>query len=186
MKERVISLRVKESAYKILKDYSHTQGLSVNACLNSIIEAYVEWFIPISSYQSMTLPKQMVSQLFDNIPPEILDKLAIEMAQEAKNVILLSGQKFDIMSVIECVRIISKYLMHGHMQISKDSDNHGISVTARHEVGRNFSYFAGHGYAHFFEQLEAAQVSLKFDSSMIFIEVRLSENDYRALDDILT
>jgi hypothetical protein len=176
---------MKESAYKILKDYSDTQGLSVNAYLNSIIEGYVEWFIPVSSYQSMAFPKRMASQLFDNIPQATLEKMATEWAEEAKNVVLLSGQKFNLKSAIEYARIVTKYFMHGHMQIAKDPDNQEINITIRHEVGINFSYFIGHGYANYFELLESVQVSGDFDSSTNFMRIRLPENDYRTVDDVL-
>jgi hypothetical protein len=185
-KERVISLRMKESAYKMLKDYSDAQGLSVNAYLNSIIEGYVEWFIPVSSYQSMAFPKRMASQLFDNIPQASLDEIATEWAKEAKNLVLLSGQKFNIKSAIEGARLISKYFMHGHMQITKDPYNQEIDITIRHEVGVNFSYCIGHGFTDYFKLLESVRVSLEFDSSTLFIRVRLPEHDYRTLDDVLT
>jgi hypothetical protein len=75
--------------------------------------------------------------------------MAIEWAQEEKIVILLSGQKFDMRSAIEYAKVISKYFMHGHMQITKDPDNPEIRISARHEVGLQYHFYLFFdGYKH--------------------------------------
>ena len=39
-------------------EYAGAHGLSVNAFINSIIERNVEWIIPSSSYEQVTIPKK--------------------------------------------------------------------------------------------------------------------------------
>ena len=69
-REKMITLRINERSYDIIRDFAKNHGLSVNAYLNSIIDSQAEWFIPISSYNAVTVPKSMMSVLFSMSPEQ--------------------------------------------------------------------------------------------------------------------
>ncbi|HJS68540.1 MAG TPA: hypothetical protein VJ730_03890, partial [Nitrososphaera sp.] len=108
-RERMVTLRVNDASFNVIRDYASNHGLSVNAYLNSVIDSQAEWFIPTSSYAAVTVPKTMVSALFSMINKEALDMLAKKWAAEARNIILLSGQELEVESALDFVRKVSKY-----------------------------------------------------------------------------
>lgn len=59
-----MTIRINERSYSTIQEYAANHGLSINAYLNSIIDSYAEWFIPGSSYESVSVPKGMLASLF--------------------------------------------------------------------------------------------------------------------------
>jgi hypothetical protein len=57
-KDRVITLRMNEDSFKIVEDYAKGKGLSVSAYINSIVDSYAGWFIPLTSNEKVSIPKK--------------------------------------------------------------------------------------------------------------------------------
>jgi predicted DNA binding CopG/RHH family protein len=57
-KDKVITLCIPERTFKVIQDFAANQSLNVNAYLNSVIDSYVEWFIPVKSFEPVTIPKK--------------------------------------------------------------------------------------------------------------------------------
>jgi hypothetical protein len=172
-REKMITLRINEKSYDIIKDFAKNHGLSVNAYLNSIIDSQAEWFIPISSYNAVTVPKSMMAVLFSMASKESLNELAKKWGAEAKNIILLSGAEPNIESVLDFARIVSKYLMGTDIRITfsgKESINHAIYVVIRHDAGENFSYFIDQAFDHLF-QLMKIRAFINHDSTTVFVKI---------------
>jgi hypothetical protein len=41
-----------------------------------VAESYAEWYIPVKSFDTVTVPKKMLDSLFEMISKESIDKLA--------------------------------------------------------------------------------------------------------------
>ncbi len=136
-RERMVTLRVNERSFDVIRDFAASRGLSVNAYLNSVIDSQAEWFIPTSSYSAVTVPKAMLATLFSLVDQQTLDVLARKWAAEARNIIMLSGHEPDAESVLEFVRRISKYLMGTDARVN--STRRAVSIAIRHDGGENFS-----------------------------------------------
>jgi hypothetical protein len=180
-REKMITLRINEESYRVLKDYATNHGLSVNAYLNSVIDSQAEWFIPTSSYDAVTVPKSMVAILFGIANQESLDKLAKMWAVEAKNIILLSGAELSVQSAVSFVRRVSKYFMGTDARITllnkaggdPSADHAAISAVIRHDAGENFSYFTSRSFAHLFETI-GIRAAVDYDSTTVFIRIESS------------
>ena len=175
-RDKMITLRISEESFRVLKDYATNHGLSVNAYLNSVIDSQAEWFIPTSSYDAVTVPKSMVAILFGIADQASLDKLAKMWAVEAKNIILLSGAELSVQSAVGFVRRVSKYFMGTDARITflnkagEPSDHGAISAVIRHDAGENFSYFTGRSFAHLFEMMKI-RATVDYDSTTLFIRI---------------
>ena len=117
-KEKVITLRMNNDSFDIIEEYAGAHGLSVNAFINSIIERNVEWIIPSSSYEQVTVPKKMLASLFDSANENALEQMAQYWATEARNAILLFGNNLTLTSAIDYVRRVSKYFIRSDAKIS--------------------------------------------------------------------
>lgn len=179
-REKIITLRISEASYDSIKDFAKNHGLSVNAYLNSIIDSQAEWFIPISSYNSVTIPKSMMAALFSMANKEGLEVLAKRWAAEAKNIILLSGAEPNIQSVLDLARRISKYFMGTDIRMNfgdadEDDDKNNNSDKAvyaviRHDAGENFSYFIDKAFENLF-QITRIKAFVNHDETTVFIKV---------------
>jgi hypothetical protein len=65
-KEKVITLRMNKHSYDIIAEYAESRGLSVNAYLNSVVDAQAEWFIPFNSYDMVSWAKKQLAALFES------------------------------------------------------------------------------------------------------------------------
>jgi len=171
-RERMVTLRVNDRSFDVIRDHAANHGLSVNAFLNSVIDSQAEWFIPTSSYAAVTVPKTMLAALFSLVDKQPLDLLAKKWAAEARNIILLSGQELNIESALDFTRKVSKYFMGTDARITF-TDN-AVSIAMRHDGGDNFSYFTDRSFAYLFETMEI-RTAVDHDDTTVFIKIKKSD-----------
>ena len=172
-REKIITLRINEVSYDVIREFAKNHGLSVNAYLNSIIDSQAEWFIPTSSYNAVTVPKSMVAVLFSLANKESLEELAKRWAAESKNIILLSGAEPGIESVLDFARRVSKYFMGTDIRMNfrgRDSINAAVYAVIRHDAGENFSYFIDQAFDHLF-QIMKIKAFVNHDETTVFIKI---------------
>jgi hypothetical protein len=167
-RERMVTLRMNEKSYSIIRDYAASQGLSVNAYLNSVIDSQAEWFIPTSSYVAVTVPKSMLATLFGMISSEAIDALAKKWAAEARNIILLSGQELDVESALDFARKVSRYFMGTAARMTVTDK--AVSIAIRHDGGESFSYFIAQSFVHLFEKI-GIRASVDHDDTAVFVHI---------------
>jgi hypothetical protein len=188
-KDKVVSLRMGEDSFDTIEEYASRQGLSVNAYLNSIVDAYAEWYIPGSSYERVAMPKKMLGMLFELADKSGLEKLGQYWAHEAKNIIMLSGSEFSLESAIDYVKKVSKYFINSSARITLMNSGNGVSgqghysdhegqeldddirIIVRHDMGNNFSIFGSQFFLYFFRQLESRKVTVNHDSTTNFVKL---------------
>jgi hypothetical protein len=72
-KEKVVTLRMNEESFQTVEDYAKGKGLTVSAYINSIIDQYVGFFIPLASVEKVTIPKKVLYSLFSYASKESLE-----------------------------------------------------------------------------------------------------------------
>lgn len=178
-RDKVITLRMNEKSFNIIQDYAASRGLSVNSYLNSIIDSYAEFFIPLSSYEPVAVPKRLLSTLFSLANKDDLDSLAKSWAKEARNAaILIFGTEFNLKSALDYTRKISKYVMDSDARIiindrhEADKNNSGdISIVIRHDLGENVSFYYSRRFFYFFELLQSVKAVVEYDNSTITVKL---------------
>ena len=110
-KEKVVILRMDEDSFKSVEDYAKGKGLNVGAYINSVLDSYTEWFIPLASNEKIAIPKKALYQLFSYPSKESLDNIVKEWADQPKNAHRLLGGEFNFESALNSASKISKYLM---------------------------------------------------------------------------
>jgi hypothetical protein len=152
-KEKVITLRMNQESFQTIEDYAKVKGLSVGAYINSVLDSYSEWFIPLASNEKIAIPKKALYQLFSYAGRESIDNLVKEWADAPKNAVLLLGGEFNLELALNYVSKISKYLMGTDARIITTQQNN-IWIVIRHNLGGNFSYFWNQMFLRFFELLQ--------------------------------
>lgn len=144
-KNKMISLRISEMDFNIINEFAASQGLTINAFINSVIKSQVEWFIPNHSYENVSLPKSLLSSLFSIADKNELDDLAKTWTMEVKNSIqLFEGETNEITtkSLMNFYHRVTKYLIGSNIRKKEDlKDDNKVSIMIRHSLGENFSYF---------------------------------------------
>lgn len=167
-RERMVTLRVNDRSFNIIRDFAANRGLSVNAYLNSVIDSQAEWFIPTSSYAAVTVPKAMLGTLFSLIDRQNIEVLARKWAAEARNIIMLSGAEPSVESALDFVRKVSKYFMGTDARINLTDKV--VSIAIRHDGGANFSYFTAQSYVYLFQRIEV-RAFVDHDETTVFIRM---------------
>jgi hypothetical protein len=171
-KEKVITLRMDEDSFKTVEDYAKGKGLSVGAYINSVLDSYTEWFIPLASNEKIAIPKKALYQLFSYASKESLDNLVKEWADQPKNALRLLGGEFNFESALNSVSKISKYLMGTDARIVTTQQKN-IWIVIRHNMGENFSYFWNRIFIHFFGLLQdQADIVTEYDDTTISIRLK--------------
>jgi hypothetical protein len=119
-----------------------TQGLSMTSYLSSMADSFAEWYIPVKSFEPITIPKKMMRTIFSMVDRIKLEPITKEWATESKNIVLLSGEEFNLKSAIAFSRRIARYFMGADTKIVNSSDGKRVTVVVRHDAGENFSFFA--------------------------------------------
>lgn len=147
------------------------------ALLSSIVQSYAEWYIPVKSFDSVTVPKKMLGSIFEIISKESIDKLAEQWATESKNIVLLSGSDFSVETAIAFTYKVSKYFMGADAKLikrkEKQEEDNAISFIIRHDGGNKFSYFCARCFYYFFNSFPLKHVNVDHDASSVYIEINL-------------
>ena len=171
-KEKVVTLRMDEESFKTVEDYAKGNRLSVGAYINSVLDSYTEWFIPLASNEKIAIPKKALYQLFSYASKESLDNFVKEWADQTKNAVRLLGGEFNLESALNSVSKISKYMMGTDARIIT-SQQKNTWIVIRHNLGENFSYFWIRMFIHFFELLqEHIDIMTEYDDTTISIRLK--------------
>jgi hypothetical protein len=172
-KEKVITVRMDEDSFKIVEDYAGARGLSISAYINSILQSYTEWFIPLASNEKVTIPKKGLHSLFSYASKESLDDLVKEWTIEQKHVIRLLGTEYDLESVLDYVSKLCKYMMDTYAVINRIPEQNTIWVVIRHNMGENHSYFLNQMLTNLFGLLQdPVDIITEYDETMISIRLK--------------
>lgn len=171
-----LALAVNKDTMKVIKDFAASQGLDARAYINSILESYVEWYIPAHTFSPIAVPKKMLAALFGMADRKRLDALTREWANESKNLILLSGRDFNLETAVGFARVVAKYFVGGDARMVGSQGN-VISMVVRHDGGEHFSFFCAKCYEHFFNLLTIKRVTVDHDSSTIFIRLEVASGE---------
>jgi hypothetical protein len=171
-KEKVVTLRMNEDSFNIVEDYAEGKGLTVSAYINSIIDQYVGFFIPLASNEKVTIPKKALYSLFSYATKESLDDFVKEWANEQKNAVRLLGGELNLESSLDAVSKICKYFMGTDARIIRTQQKN-IWVVIRHNLGENYSYFWNQMFLHFFALLQRyVDVMTEYDETTISIRLK--------------
>jgi hypothetical protein len=171
-KEKVVTLRMNQESFKTIEDYAKGKGLSVSAYINSVLDSYTEWFIPLASNERIAIPKKALYQLFSYASKESIDNLVKEWTEVPKNAARLLGGDLNLESALNYVSKISKYLMGTDARIITTQQNN-IWIVIRHNLGENFSYFWNQMLLRFFELLQDYVDSItEYDDTTISIRLK--------------
>jgi hypothetical protein len=122
-KDRVITLRMNEDSFKIVEDYANNKGLSVSAYINSIVDSYAEWFIPLASNEKVSIPKKALYSLFSYASKDSLDDFVKEWAIELKHGVRLLYGELNLQTSLYAISKISKYFMGVDARIISTTKN---------------------------------------------------------------
>jgi hypothetical protein len=171
-REKVVTLRMNEKSFQTVEDYAEGKGLTISAYINSIIDQYVGFFIPLASVEKVTIPKKALYSLYSYASKESLDELVKEWADQPKNAVRLLGSELNLESVLDAVDKICKYMMGTDARIIR-SQQKNIWVVIRHNLGENYSYFWNRMFLHFFGLLQDyVDIITEYDETTISIRLK--------------
>jgi hypothetical protein len=147
-KDKVITLRMNQDSFMTVENYAKAKGLTVSAYINSIVDSYTGWFIPLDSYQGVTIPKKALFSLFSYASKDSLGDLIKQWAIEQKHVVRLVYGELNLQSALDTISKFSKYLMGTDARIINtinstndigDSNKKGQSMIADDYYKKNVS-----------------------------------------------
>src|ERR671931_645811 len=97
---QILPVEVSDEALQIIQEFASRQGMNPAALLSAIAQSYAEWYIPVKSFDPVTVPKKMLCSLFETTSKESILKLAEQWAIESRNIVLLSGDDFSVETAI--------------------------------------------------------------------------------------
>jgi len=203
-KDKVITLRMNEDSFEIVEGYAKGKGLGVSAYINSIVDSYTEWFIPLASNEKVSIPKKALNSLFSYASKDSLDDLVKIWAIEQKHAVRLIWGELNLQTSLDVISKISKYIIGTDARIinttsstkdignnnkkgqsiivddwknassSSSSTSNTIWVIIRHNLGENYSYFWNKMFLQFFALLQDS-VDVITEYDETTISVRLKE-----------
>jgi hypothetical protein len=120
-KDKVITLRISETDFRIVDSFAKDKGLSVSAYITSVIKSQTEYFIPLSSTEKVSIPKQALNSLFSFSSHNNLDELSDQWALELKHVVQLIWGEINLQTTLDVMAKVAKYLLGTDARIISSS-----------------------------------------------------------------
>ena len=121
-KDKVITLRISETDFRIVDTFAKDKGLSVSAYITSVIKSQTEYFIPLSSTEKVSIPKKALNSLFSFTSHNNLDELSDQWAIELKHVVQLLWGELNLQTTLDVIAKVSKYLLGTNARIISSSN----------------------------------------------------------------
>lgn len=121
-KDKVITLRISETDFRIVDNFAKDKGLSVSAYITSVIKSQTEYFIPLSSTEKVSIPKEALNSLFSFTSHNNLDELSDQWALELKHVVQLIWGELNLQTTLDVITKVSKYLLGTDARIISNSN----------------------------------------------------------------
>jgi hypothetical protein len=67
-----LPVEVSDEALQVIQEFASRQGTNPSGFLSSVAKSYAEWYIPVKSYDAVTVPKKMLGTLFEMVPKKAL------------------------------------------------------------------------------------------------------------------
>ena len=200
-KDKVITLRISENEFNIVESYAKSKGLSVSAYINSVINSQTEFFIPLSSTERVTIPKEALHSFFSYTRKEDLDDLTNHWAIELEHGTRLLWGEINLQTLLDVIIKIAKYFMgtdarviatsnftkdagykeskelstirYGNLSGVNTTTSEAFQILIRHNLGENCSYFWNKMFTRFFTPLRnSIEYKIEYDESMISIRLK--------------
>jgi hypothetical protein len=140
-KDKVITLRISETDFRIVDNFAKDRGLSVSAYITSVIKSQTEYFIPLSSTEKVSIPKEALNSLFSFTSHNNLDELSDQWALELKHVVQLIWGELNLQTTLDVIAKVSKYLLGTDARIISNSN---FTKDSRYRERREMSTILNH------------------------------------------
>ncbi|MDF0681536.1 MAG: hypothetical protein P0116_11295 [Candidatus Nitrosocosmicus sp.] len=140
-KDKVITLRISETDFRIVDNFAKDRGLSVSAYITSVIKSQTEYFIPLSSTEKVSIPKEALNSLFSFTSHNNLDELSDQWALELKHVVQLIWGDLNLQTTLDVIAKVSKYLLGTDARIISNSN---FTKDSRYKERREMSTILNH------------------------------------------
>ena len=167
-KDKVITLRISETDFRIVDSFAKDRGLSVSAYITSVIKSQTEYFIPLSSTEKVSIPKEALNSLFSFTSHSNLDELSDQWALELKHVVQLIWGELNLQTTLDVIAKVSKYLLGTDARIISNSN---FTKDSRYRERREMSTILNHS-----DNVSGSNSNNTFDSFWIIIRHNLGVN----------
>lgn len=138
-KTGVLALRIGERDLSELKKLARMEHLSVAALVSNVLKSYIDWDYMAAKVGMIPLQKEVIKEIFDNIPDEVLEGIGARAAERfVGHMLLMTGEA----TLDSCIEITRKRVEKSGFYMSKLQDG-GIQLTIHHKMGRKWSLFFG-------------------------------------------
>jgi hypothetical protein len=105
---RSITFRINDTCLDDLNKLANAEGLPLNAYVNQILNAHVQWGCMASRAGFMPIQKTVVKDLFDALPDGEVKRIAIKNADAFQEILLLMRKDVSVDAIISLTKNAAK------------------------------------------------------------------------------
>ena len=121
-KDKVITLRISETDFRIVDAFAKDKGLSVSAYITSVDQVSNRIFYTIIFYRKSFYTKEALNSLFSFTSHNNLDELSDQWAIELKHVVQFLWGELNLQTTLDVIAKVSKYLLGTNARIISSSN----------------------------------------------------------------
>lgn len=162
-----ISLRLDRVALNTIRNEARQQDVSVNTLLNQIIKQHVRWHSYASKAGFITVRKQLIMQLINQLDEEEISNIAKGMSRESKDFVLLLRNEYRLESVLDVLQ--TWVTVSGYKYKSEIKGNTQLHII-QHDMGKKWSLYLEDLFRHIFEELKIRKMDFDTtDNTLSFV-----------------
>jgi hypothetical protein len=134
-----MTFRIDQNILELLKRESERRDVGLNILVNHILKQYAEWDMYASKAGLISVPKPVVSELFDRMTPQETIELASKVGKRSiRDIALFMKGNMDLESFLSWFEARMK---NSSIEFSHRLANHTHIYVMKHELGYNWSLY---------------------------------------------
>ena len=146
------TLRLDKKADSFVQKEAVCRGISVNRMYNQLLEGYVNSFRLIEKFPCLTIPCDVIKEIFDEIPEQKIKNLGSKFGSYLpKHSLFLREQDLTLENVLKFME--STCQDSNWFQFNFQNNNGSNKLLLRHKYGKNWSVFLKEYYKTLFQDI---------------------------------
>lgn len=140
-----ITFRINTDDLEQLKALASNDQVSLNTLVSQILRSYLEWDrSEAKAGNAIIMQKRILKAIFDFMPENELEKIAVEAADNSKDELLIMAGNVDLDTTLAIIARRAKrsgFILRDFSDASRDHVDKKIRFVIQHDMGRKWSVF---------------------------------------------
>jgi hypothetical protein len=172
------TIRLPESLARSLQEEAASEGMTVNAYVNSIVSQHLDWEKKVREFGVARLPRSMLMSLLEGCDDETLARIGRETVPIQKEIAEFFVQDSSPKGILNFLALRSRFNSKNTIKVAQEEDEY--TIVMRHDFGPKWSIIDKNYLEEFVKQTFHVEPRINVGESVVTARFRVNPRNLLA------